>query len=702
MDRFAQVRWCFLLLVLFCQIAAAAVPIHHNLDVTIEPEQGYLEATDQISLPEPVSEITFSLHAGFKLRLDDPKARVVSIHRIDSFAPVKQYKIKLTTAQDKLKLHYSGHIQDKKNRRINENSFDQMASTGIISNQGVFLSISSFWFPVINNQPVVFTLRTFLPDGWSSISQGTILSENRWYQPKPQDDIYLIAGKYHLFKRPNDIAEAQVYLRQPDQELAQRYLKATEDYLQIYSKLLGPYPYSKFAMVENFWESGYGMPSFTLLGPRVLRLPFILHSSYPHEILHNWWGNGVFVDYNQGNWSEGVTSYLADHLIKEQRGQGSQYRRDTLQRYADYVTENREYSLKDFRGYHGQASQAIGYGKTMMLLHMLRLHLGDRSFLAGLRLFYKENLFKVASFEDMRLAFEKVANKDLSSEFMQWTSRTGAPALNITDVASTKENRGYTISFRLSQTQEDDPYLLRVPVYIQTEDESEPVVKTITLSEREATSSINLKRRPLSVKVDPLFDLFRQLDPSEIPSSLGQLFAAENPLIILPSQADRETRDAYRRLANGWKKKHKKIKTVWDNRIKQIPDDRAVWLFGHNNLLADKFMQSMEKLPTSMKNQALNVTGREFAVTENSFVLTRRSSATVGWLHCHSLAAFAGLERKLPHYRKYSYLTFSGDNPDVKLKGQWPMRKSSLTVTLDKTAPAMELKEHPPLSALVK
>ena len=58
------------------------------------------------------------------------------------------------------------------------------------------------------------------------------------------------------------------------------------------------------------------MPSFTLLGAKVIRLPFIVSSSYPHEILHNWWGNGVFVDVQQGNWCEGLTAYLADHLLQ--------------------------------------------------------------------------------------------------------------------------------------------------------------------------------------------------------------------------------------------------------------------------------------------------------------------------------------------------------------------------------------------------
>jgi hypothetical protein len=262
--------------------------------------------------------------------------------------------------------------------------------------------------------------------------------------------------------------------------------------------------------------------------------------------------------------------------------------------------------------------------------------------------------------------------------------------------------RDYSLSFTLRQTQKDEPYLLQVPVYIQTEDESEPVVKTITFSESETTRIITLNKRPLIVSVDPLFDLFRQLDPSETPSSLGQLFAAENPLIVLPSKVDRQAKKAYRRLAKNWRQSNRKIKIVWDNKINKIPDDRAVWLFGQNNLLADNFIQSMKSLPASLQNQTLKIADKELTVAENSFVLTNRTTATTGWLHCHTTAAFQGLERKLPHYRKYSYLAFSGDNPDNILKGQWSMSSSNLTVKLDKSAPPLVLKEHPPLSDLIK
>ena len=148
------------------------------------------------------------------------------------------------------------------------------------------------------------------------------------------------------------------------------YISTTGQYVEMFNRLIGPYPYEKFALVENFWETGYGMPSFTLIGSKIIRFPFILHSSYPHEIPHNWWGNGVYVAYEEGNWCEGLTAYLADHLIKEQRGQGRNYRRTMLQRYADYVTEAKDFPLTEFRSRHSAATQAIGYGKMLMVCHM--------------------------------------------------------------------------------------------------------------------------------------------------------------------------------------------------------------------------------------------------------------------------------------------------------------------------------------------
>src|SRR5262245_38509102 len=220
-------------------------------------------------------------------------------------------------------------------------------SQGTIQSEGVYLGASSRWYPPPPDGGLItFDLTVTVPPGWDAMSQGRreVLERDekrtrvRYIAEDPQEEIWLIAGPWTETKRTFDGVDAITLLRKKDDALAAKYIDATGSYLAMYGKLLGPYPYPKFALLENFWETGYGMPSFTLLGSTVIRLPFILTTSYPHEILHNWWGNGVYVDTEKGNWSEGLTAYLADHLFAEQNGNGAAYRQETLQKYSDYVS----------------------------------------------------------------------------------------------------------------------------------------------------------------------------------------------------------------------------------------------------------------------------------------------------------------------------------------------------------------------------
>jgi hypothetical protein len=95
----------------------------------------------------------------------------------------------------------------------------------------------------------------------------------RWNSPEPQDTIFLIAAPFSHYARTAGPLQAMVFLRSSDQILADKYLDATIRYIDMYSRLIGPYPYKKFALVENFWETGFGMPSFTLSTYKVVRLP---------------------------------------------------------------------------------------------------------------------------------------------------------------------------------------------------------------------------------------------------------------------------------------------------------------------------------------------------------------------------------------------------------------------------------------------
>jgi len=693
-----------LLLILFSQICLAETITHHDLKVTLQPSKGQLKVEDIISLQHETTEIRFALHRNLKIK-PSPGITITPIKAYDTAAavPVQHYQAKLTHPGDQFNLHYSGTIEHSLQQISEDYAGDLTQTPGLISSDGVYLNTASYWFPRIDSEYLTFSMQTQLPNGWQLVSQGQQL-ENGWEELSPQDDIYIIAAPYQIYQRKTPDAEAMVYLRSTDPITANNYLDATEHYLALYSKLLGAYPYAKFALVENFWETGYGMPSFTLLGPTVIRLPFIIHTSYPHEILHNWWGNGVYPDYASGNWSEGLTSYLADHLLQEQRGLGADYRRTTLQRYADSVKSQKDFPLTAFRGRHGQASQAIGYGKTMMFFHMLRQQLGDKTFIEGLRYFYKNNLFKTASFNALRDAFEFISKKELSVEFSQWTTRIGAPSLQLSNVLIKKITTGYNLTATLKQTQAEPAFNLHVPILIQMEGEDQYSSHIFSMNQKQETVNLDFGALPLRIKIDPQFDLFRQLDPSEIPSSFAQLFGADQVLIILPSNDPNALKIEYKNLANTWAQHSPTLKIVWDTEIKSLPVDRAIWLFGQSNKFLKEVHESMETQLFQNRAKQLVLNKKEFPKTAHSFAVTAsnhfNSKHTIGWISAHSPIAISHLSRKLPHYKKYSYLAFKGDEVRNIYKGKWPLNESALNFTTLKgrATPELQLTPYPALT----
>ena len=370
-----------------------------------------------------------------------------------------------------------------------------------------------------------------LPEAWDAVSQGgRTLHEIRdgrrhvtWSSPQPMDEVYLIAARFVEYSRPAGEVTAYAYLREADPNLASKYLEATVQYIEMYRKMIGPYPYDKFALVENFWDTGYGMPSFTLLGSMVIRFPFILHSSYPHEILHNWWGNSVFVDYDSGNWCEGLTAYLADHLVKEGQGQGVAYRRDTLKRYRNYVRGDRDFPLTEFRSRHNSATEAVGYGKSLMLWHMLRRPARRRGVLPRAQLgSTATNRFRRASFDDLQALPSRRrvrrGSRRASSTPVGRSDRRGrncelgeVTAIAATARAPLSVRRGAPGAGRRAVLADGTRGRFTLD---GSDDAEEYPHRTGASTDRVGTvGNRDSPGRTRRIDVDPWFDLFRRLDP---------------------------------------------------------------------------------------------------------------------------------------------------------------------------------------------
>ncbi|MBW7931916.1 MAG: M20/M25/M40 family metallo-hydrolase, partial [Gammaproteobacteria bacterium] len=427
--------------------------------------------------------------------------------------------------------------------------------------------------------------------------------------------------------------------------------------------------------------------------------PFILTSSYPHEILHNWWGNSVYVDYLSGNWCEGLTAYLADHLMKEVEGQGAEYRRDTLKKYRDFAAGSADFPLRDFRSRHSGATEAVGYGKTLMGFHMLRRELGDKAFREALVKFYKDYRGTRASFADVRSAFEAVSGRDLGRFFSDWVERTGAADLAVDGVKVKKSGGKYLVSGMLHQRQ-DGPYALGVPVVIATEDGA--VLSTVASSAAATPFSIETAARPLSLAVDPEFDLFRMLDPRETAPSIGQLSGAARLTAVVP-EADAA---AWRAMLKAWQTPVSSIEIVSDRDIETLPADRSTWILGRNNRLAAKLFGSDPALGLKIDAEGIGIDGKAIPFAGHSLVITRRHPQdprlAVGWITAASTAAIADLGRKLPHYGKYSWLAFTGSDSANVGKGEWRATDSPLLVNLGNKNQPVVMASLPQRAALAE
>jgi hypothetical protein len=309
--------------------------------------------------------------------------------------------------------------------------------------------------------------------------------------------------------------------------------RQAQHYLQRLENLLGKYPYKRLAIVENPVPFTYSvsMPTYVLLSQPSVALEAAEDSALNHEIAHQWFGNGVLADYDGGNWSEGLASYFSDLLEADLSGIGWERRQRMMSGYQNNVADRAASPLSSFTESNDRVSRLIGYGKSALVFHMLRRLLGDERFFPGMRQFVAENLFRVASWTDVRHAFEQVAATDLGWFFDQWVDGVATPELGIEGVSVSAVGDKHELSFRV--TQKPPAFVLTVPVTFHFEHGRSRTRSVQITGERQEFRYL-LEERPIRVVLDENYDVFRRLTRAEVPPRIDTLFTRQRVMLIAP------------------------------------------------------------------------------------------------------------------------------------------------------------------------
>ena len=666
----------------------------HRLIIHIDPSKHLLKAEDRLEINTKWGRprtLSFLLHPRLKITgiVDQRTGQPLHWSEAGFSGQAKRLDVFLQRTEEMplLSISYEGPIYDPivKEKGLQFIKGDQ--TLGLISPEGIYLSNATHWYPDKPDSMSKFLIEATVPEPFRIVTQGELISENlkegllrsKWVNELPAESLTLVAGKYSVRTRTVDGVKISTYFFHEEDRLSEAFLNGAEEYLKIYSELLGSYPFKKFDIVQNFFASGYGFPSFTLLAPEAIRQgkEFLRPGALDHEIVHSWWGHYVSLKPGTGNWVEALTTYCANYYYKELRmGKevARKYRQDVMQKYAAQVLPSQDYPLRKFEGKETELDGQIGYGKGSMVFHMLRRMVGKDLFFSILRQFAVQYGGKQASWEDIERIFEETSGQGLNDFFSQWLDRPGGPQIKLENVRVQTASSGHVVSGEV--VQEGEVYQLLLPIEVDEGLEQKRLF--LEVSKRRSPFSMEVSRVPLTLTLDPDDQVFRRLYPEEMTPALNALLEDREKIFIVSDQEDDESRKIYLELARMAKEQKGgeilSIREVTEEKLR----NSSVMLLGESwrGPILSKLISKIPK-PMDYREGSFFVKGDRVGEGEESLLFTFSNPLHPGkWVTVYFGRSANALSRSryLFFYGWDSYILFRNGRP--KERGNLSSRTS--------------------------
>jgi hypothetical protein len=642
--------------------SAAPAGLHHDLVVRLDPVSREVIAEDVITLQDG-DGVEFSLDRRFAVErvLADGVPAYVTSRAVS--AQRNLWRVTLDRSPPRtLTVRYRGRLDPlpaADHRQV------LRGLRPLADPRGSFLPGGSGWYPEFGDAPFAYRVALDLPADQRGLVPGRLVDEQvdagryraTFAFAHPAETIDLIAGPYRVRERTlpradGDPIRLRTYFPADLDDLADEYLSAVGGFLDLYSRWIGPYPFTEFSVVSSPLPTGFGMATLTYLGADVLRLPFIRDTSLGHEILHNWWGNGVYVDYARGNWSEGLTAFMADYAYKEREGpDAAREARLAMLRDIAAIRPDQDMPLRTFTSRTHGTSQIVGYHKGTLLFLMLRDLIGHAAFDAGVRSFWRDHRFRRASWADLACAFETASGKDLGSFFDQWLGRRGVPRIVIEGANAERTASGYRVRIVLAQ---DEPtYTVGVPLAVSTS--AGRVERRLDIAARRQEFVVDTASRPVSVALDPDFRTLRLLDPSEAPPILRNVIV-DPATVTIAATSDPSVRAAAADLARRLLDYGLRI-----GEPEALPMDVPLLVIGLSPDV-DRWL-GRSRLPARPDRVGMRGTAQVWTARQPD-------GRVLAVVSAESRDALKALLRPLPHHGRQSFLVFEGQR--VVERGIWP------------------------------
>jgi aminopeptidase N len=299
---------------------------------------------------------------------------------------------------------------------------------------------ASSWYPV-NDHPLdkaTYRFEVTVPQPWVVAATGTLLGTESagdkvryiFEMNQPMASYLASVNVDHYVLQESmgpDGVEIRNYIPDDVDPALTRNLDKLPEMIAYFSDLFGPYPFDAYGVLicdETVTPCQDGSLSLEAQSLSI-HSPSEYMVSEPvlaHELAHQWFGDSVSLERWQDIWlKEGLATYSA--WLWESRGQ-------TLESLTAWAETQKQVLIPDSKIGQPPPDELYdweSYDGGAMVIHALRLQVGDEVFFDILRTYLERYRYGNAGTEEFIAVAEEVSGQELSAFFDSWLMLTDLP-----------------------------------------------------------------------------------------------------------------------------------------------------------------------------------------------------------------------------------------------------------------------------------
>ena len=295
-----------------------------------------------------------------------------------------------------------------------------------------------------------------------------------------------------------------------------RTFARTPNMVEHFGTLTGtPYPWNKYAqvVVSDFIFGGMENTTATTMYEYILldaraAIDVTSDDLIAHELAHQWFGDYVTCrDWSEGWLNEGFATFF-EHVWREKLKGRDEYDHGLKVDLDAYLNEatgryRRPIVCQDYDAPLDLFDRHL-YEKGGLVLHTLRIELGDALFWQGIAVYLARHARGVVETRDLMRAMEDVSGRSLGRFFEQAVYKPGHPEC---DVSVSWEKKVLTVSVKQHQSTNDGvPAVFEFPLVVEIHEPSADAAvrrERLQVTQKVDTFAVPCEVRPAFVVVDP-------------------------------------------------------------------------------------------------------------------------------------------------------------------------------------------------------